>query len=328
MRILLTMVLAALIPASEAEVIKLPAPGVEGKSLALHCVEAVNTSRDAVLFIHGASFPTLLAAGFEFEGKDSWMNFMAKRGFLACGLDFLGFGASSRPTAMQLDPMGAVPVDQAADAALQISVAVNYLLKQRAIKRLHIVAHSWGTIPAALFAATNSKTPSSLTLFGPVVPKQGSAIESTDYSWWSISAQERYTQLQFTDVLPVGMHLLEAAVDHKWAREFAASAPDGNFKGVDDRLRIPAGPIADTNAAMADHYPYLPQEVRIPIFMVYGNYDAVVNDAEAKTFLDRFTNSPLKWRLRIDNGTHVMHLERNRKSLYESVLAFILTVDG
>jgi len=79
MRILLTMVLAALIPTSEAEVIKLPAPGVEGKSLALHCVEPVNTSRDAVLFIHGASFPTMLAAGFEFEGKDSWMNFMAKR---------------------------------------------------------------------------------------------------------------------------------------------------------------------------------------------------------------------------------------------------------
>jgi hypothetical protein len=80
MRILLTMVLAALIPTSEAEVIKLPAPGVEGKSLALHCVEPVNTSRDAVLFIHGASFPTMLAAGFEFEGKDSWMNFTANYG--------------------------------------------------------------------------------------------------------------------------------------------------------------------------------------------------------------------------------------------------------
>ena len=33
MRFLLTMVLAALIPTSEAEVIRLSAPGVEGKSL-------------------------------------------------------------------------------------------------------------------------------------------------------------------------------------------------------------------------------------------------------------------------------------------------------
>jgi hypothetical protein len=120
-------------------VIKLPAPGVEGESLALHCVERAKAGTDAVLFIHGASFPTMLAAGFEFEGKDSWMNVMANRGFLACGLDFLGFGASSRPSAMEAEPIGAAPVDKALDAALQISVAVDYLLKKRAIKRLHIV---------------------------------------------------------------------------------------------------------------------------------------------------------------------------------------------
>ena len=326
MRIVLAMILAALVPTAGAEVVKLPAPGVKGESLALHCIEPAKRGSEAVLFIHGASFPTLLAAGFEFEGKDSWMNFMAKRGFLSCGLDFLGFGASSRPTAMEVDPMGAVPVDQAADAASQISVAVEYLRKKRAIKRLHVVAHSWGTIPAALFVAMHPTAASSLTLFGPVVPKQGPAIESTDYSWWSISARERYAQLQFADVLPARVRLLDAAVDRKWALEFAASGTQG--KGVEDPIRIPAGPIADTNAAMADHYPYLPQEVRIPMFVVYGNYDAVVNDAEAEAFLSRFTGSPLKWRLRIDNGTHVLHLEQNRKSLYESVLAFIGSVGG
>jgi hypothetical protein len=31
----------------------------------------------------------------------------------------------------------------------------------------------------------------------------------------------------------------------------------------------------------------------------------------------------MKWQLRIDDGTHVMHLERQRWSLYESVAAFI-----
>jgi pimeloyl-ACP methyl ester carboxylesterase len=328
MRILLAILLAAVMPTAEAEVIQLPAPGAAGETLALHCVEPVKASGEAVLFIHGASFPTMLAAGFEFAGKDSWMNFMAKRGFLACGLDFLGFGASSRPSAMQVEPLGGAPVDQATDAAAQISVAVDYLLKKRAITRLHIVAHSWGTIPAALYVAAHPSTVNSLTLFGPVVPKPGSRIESTNFSWWSISAQERYTQLQFADVLPKGMHLLEAAMDGKWALEFAASGADDKSKGVDDPLRIPAGPISDNNAAMADHYPYQPRDIRIPIFVVYGSYDTVVSDVEAEPFLSRFINSPLKWRLRIDRGTHVMHLEQNRKSLYESVLAFIATVNG
>jgi pimeloyl-ACP methyl ester carboxylesterase len=302
-------------------------PGAEGQTLALHCIEPSKKGTDAVLFIHGASFPTMLAAGFEFDAKDSWMNFMANRGFLACGLDFLGFGASSRPAAMANDPAGAVPVDLAPDAAAQISVAVDYLIHQRHVKGLHIVAHSWGTVPSTLYATTHPTALRSLTLFGPIVPIAGSHAENTGFSWWSISGQERYQQLQFTDVLPKGMHLLDPAVDRKWAAEFAASEPDENSADIGSPIKIPAGPVADINGARADHYPYLPVDLRIPLFVVYGSYDTVVNDVEAAAFLDRFTSSPLKWRLRIDGGTHVMHLERNRKSPYQSVLAFIATVD-
>src|ERR1700722_2377208 len=327
MRIMFAMFLAALVSNSYAELVQLRQPGAKGQSLALHCIEPAKQSADAVLFIHGASFPTMLAAGFEFEGKDSWMDFMANRGFVACGLDFLGFGASSRPAAMAIDPAGAVPVGLAPDAAMQISVAVDYMIHQYRAKRVHIVAHSWGTIPSTLYAVTHPTALSSLTLFGPIVPKAGSRAEKTDYSWWSISAQERYGQLQFTDVLPTGMHLLDAAVDRKWAAEFAVAGPDGKSKGVGEPIKIPAGPVADINAAKADHFPYQPLNVRIPIFVVYGSYDTVVKDTDAEAFLDRFAASPLRWRLRIDNGTHVMHLEVNRKSLYQSVLAFIATVD-
>jgi pimeloyl-ACP methyl ester carboxylesterase len=328
MRIVMAMLLASGVSISDAEVIQLTAPGGDGQTLALHCVAPVKAADEAVLFIHGVSFPTMMAAGFEFEGGDSWLDFMAKRGFFACGLDFLGFGESSRPAAMLVDdPVGAAPLDQSTDAAAQISVAADYLRKTREVKRLHIVAHSWGTVPAALYATTHPPTLSSLTLFAPVVPKQGSPIKSTEFSWWSISPRERYEQLKYSDVLPEGLRLLEPAVDRKWAAEFAASGPDGKTKGIDDPLRIPAGPVAGFNAATTDHYPYLPTDVRIPVFVVYGSYDNVINDVGAEAFLSRFTSSPLKWRLRIEHGTHVMHLERNRKSLYQSVLAFIATVD-
>src|SRR5580704_9565096 len=142
MRIMLAFFLAAAIPNSYAEVVQLRQPGAEGQTLALHCIEPAKRSTDAVLFIHGASFPTMLAAGFEFQPKDSWMNFMANRGYLACGLDFLGFGASSRPSAMERDPKGATPLDTAAEAAIQISVATDYMIQKRLVKRLHLIAHS------------------------------------------------------------------------------------------------------------------------------------------------------------------------------------------
>jgi pimeloyl-ACP methyl ester carboxylesterase len=314
------------ISTANAGIVKLRVPGVEEQTIALHCVEPTKAGTEAVLFIHGLSFPTMLAAGFEFHGKDSWLHFMAARGFLACGMDFLGFGASSRPAVMHADPTGVAPMGKAADAAGQISVSVDYLLKKRGARRLHVVAHSWGTIPAALYAATHPATLDSLTLFGPVVPKPGSTAASTDVSWWSISAEERYAQLQFKEVLPPGVHLLEAEVDRRWAAEFAASEPQPKSKSAD--LRIPAGPLSDLQDAQADHYPYQPEDIQIPVLAVYGNYDNVVDDAGAETFLSRFKRSPLKWRLRIDDGTHVLHLERNRISLYQSVFAFIATVDG
>ena len=62
-------------------------------------------------------------------------------------------------------------------------------------------------------------------------------------------------------------------------------------------VRIPEGPNADLDAATAGKLPYSPAEVRAPVFVVYGNYDVVVDDAGASAFLERFTASPLKWRI-------------------------------
>ena len=90
-----------------------------------------------------------------------------------------------------------------------------------------------------------------------------------------------------------------------------------------DALRIPSGPGADIAQAQGGRYPYDAASIAAPVFVVYGDYDTVVNDAQAADFLHRFSASPLVWRLRIDHGTHVLHLERYRRSLYRSVAAFI-----
>jgi alpha-beta hydrolase superfamily lysophospholipase len=150
----------------------------------------------------------------------------------------------------------------------------------------------------------------------PEAEPQGSA-------WWGITAQTRYQQLRYLDVLPADMVLLEPAVDARWAAQFDASAPHvaGDPPG---QLRIPSGPLVDLGEAEAGRYPYAADRVRAPVFVVYGDHDTVVGDAaKAAAFLARFTASPLRWHLRIDHGTHVMHLERARHSLYESVDAFI-----
>lgn len=313
------------------ETVHLPIAGSSGDYVALHCLAPRSTagrpaSTQGVLFIHGASFPTMLAFGFEFAPGDSWMSYMADRGYLACGLDFLGYGNSSRPAAMAAPPKDAPPLDRAPEAARQIALAVEYMRHEKGVARLHLIAHSWGTIPAATYAARFPSTVTSLTLFGPVMPKPGEHSEKVDVAWWSLSPQTRYEQLKFTDVLPRDMQLLEPAVHARWAAEFAASAPPSSKTAHGD-LRIPAGPLADLPAAEANTYPYAQDKITSPVFVVYGDYDTLVDRPGAAAFLARFSASPLKWVLQIDHGTHVMHLEKNRHSLYSSVQAFILAVE-
>jgi pimeloyl-ACP methyl ester carboxylesterase len=316
-----TLLLAGLLSAASVHTVHLPLPQSPGQQVALHCIEPAQPSGRGVLFVHGASFPTRLAAGFEFAPGDSWLSFVAARGDLACGLDFLGFGASSRPPSMAGDGSG-TPVSRTRDVVAQIALAVGHLRDRHGVARVHLVAHSWGTIPAAAYAASHPHAIASLTLFGPVVPLAHPENEPVRSAWWGITAQERYRQLRYADVLPPGMVLLEPAVDATWAARFEASAPyvAGDPPG---QLRIPSGPLADIGDAQAGRYPYAAEDVRVPVFVVYGDHDTVVGDAPAAAFLARFTASPLRWRLRIDHGTHVMHLERARHSLYESVDAFI-----
>lgn len=317
-----------LISALSTSTIHLPLAHESGQQVALHCVAPVRANGQAVLFVHGASFPTMLAFGFEFAPGDSWMDFVAQRGYLACGLDFTGFGASSRPAAMAHAAKDSAPVTRAPEAAREIAVAVDHLRRTRGMGRIHLVAHSWGTIPAATFAAEHPDALASLTLFGPVVPKPGEPADPVHDAWWTISAEARYQQLRFKHVLPPGLTLLEPAVTQRWASAFDASVPHvaGDPPG---QLRIPAGPAADIDAvASGGVYPYDPASITTPVFVVYGDYDTVTDDAGATALLAKISASPLKWRMRIDHGSHVMHLERNRRSLYESVHAFIRTAQA
>ena len=295
--------------------------------VAVHCLEPRRPTTSGVLFVHGATFPTKLAAGYEFNPGDSWLSFVAAQGALACGLDFLGYGASTRPMAMLGPAERPAPVSRALEAAEQIALAVEYLHKRRGMTDVHVIAHSWGTIPAARFAASHPTHLQSLTLFGPIVTRTAEHHASADHgAWFALDADARLEQLYFKNSLPAGKVLLDPAIDRRWADQLAASSPHL----ADDPprvLRIPEGPDVDIEQAATGKYPYEPDRIEVPIFVVYGSYDVVLDDASAAAFTQRFTRSPLKWRLRIDDGTHVMHLDRSRHSLYESVAAFIRAAD-
>ena len=54
---------------------------------------ARRTMRRAVLYVHGATFPSALSIAYRFDGR-SWRDVLVEAGYAVWALDFLGFGGS------------------------------------------------------------------------------------------------------------------------------------------------------------------------------------------------------------------------------------------
>jgi pimeloyl-ACP methyl ester carboxylesterase len=162
----------------ELERLLIAASGVrrDGLELALLHQPAARHAplRGAVLYVHGATFPAALAVGFRFDGF-SWMNDLAAAGFEVWGLDFLGYGASSRYPEMAADPSANPPLGRAGAAAEQVAAGVREILARTNRTRLRLIAHSWGTQPTALFASRHPEQVDRLVLFAPCCPEPWTA---------------------------------------------------------------------------------------------------------------------------------------------------------
>ena len=91
--------------------------------------------RAPVLFIHGSSFPSALAAAFKFDGI-SWMDDLSRSGFDFWALDFLGYGGSDRYPEMRDAPFAHPPLGRADQAARQIAAAVAFITAHQRTTRV------------------------------------------------------------------------------------------------------------------------------------------------------------------------------------------------
>jgi pimeloyl-ACP methyl ester carboxylesterase len=69
----------------------------------------VNAIDRVVLFVHGATVPSVPAFGLDYKGYD-WLGFLARAGFDVWAMDLTGYGASARP--LMDDPCNVSTQDQ------------------------------------------------------------------------------------------------------------------------------------------------------------------------------------------------------------------------
>jgi len=297
-------------------VLTLPGKGGE-PSLLLRCCAGTGP---AVLYVHGATFPSALSVGYRFDGR-SWLDDLAAHGFDAWAFDFVGFGGSDRYAEMCGACEGS-PTGRADEAARQIARAVDYVIEATGCAQVSLIAHSWGSIPAALFATRRPERVEALCLFGPIAQRALPGLPAPESvgAWREVTVAEQFAR--FVEDVPSGHPpvLIDDALRH-WGPAYLATDPMSSSRKPPS-VRIPSGPRADILAAWGGTLPYAAEKIITPTLVVRGEWDRVSNDQDADWLLSR-VGARLRKDVKIAKGTHLMHLEHSRDALFATVRGFL-----
>lgn len=275
---------------------------------------------DAVLYVHGATFPAALSIAWKMDGV-SWMDQLQAAGLDAWAFDFAGYGGSDRPRAFDHDAMATPPFGQCAVAASQIAAVLQHIRRERAGVPIHVIAHSWGTLPAQQAAIDHPERVSRLVLFGPVATRDGAAAAAQQPAWeLYTAAQQRPRQrsgLPETVATPVSDEELE-----RWCAAYLDSDPTSSQR-TPRSAKVPNGPGADIGLLWSGKSIVDSRLIRQPTLIVRGEWDHVTTDADAKRLFDALSGSHDKRDIKISGGNHWLHLQPRREALWAETLSFL-----
>ncbi len=304
------------------QLFRIPSP-LDGLCLFLRYLPPADTSaKRIVLYVHGATFPSALSIAHRFDGR-SWRDALCEAGFHVWGLDFHGFGESDRYPEMRGAADAHPPLGRAAVASEQVAAAARFILHHHKAERLSLIAHSWGTMPAAKCAGDHPGLIDRLVLFGPIARRatMERAAPPILPAWRIVTLEDQWTR--FVEDVPADEPpVLSRAHFAGWGERYLDSDP-GARRRDPPSVQVPAGPIEDIAQAWAGALPYDPVRVRAPVAILRGAWDHLIPDADARWLFDAFAAAPIKRDVKISHATHLMHLERMRWALYRESIAFL-----
>jgi len=268
----------------------------------------------AVLYVHGATFPSALSVGFDFGGG-SWLDDWNARGFDAWAFDFAGFGESGRYAAMTEPADRHPPLCRAPEASEQVAAVLALMRRETGQPRASLVAHSWGSMPAARAAITEPDGVDQLVLFAPIARRIMGVASATLPAWNDVTTEAQHAR--FVADVPKGHPPVLVAFD-RWAPAYLASDPDA-ARRTPPAVRIPSGPRADNADAWSGQLAWNPAELLRPLAIVRGARDSLCTDTDTAMLLAAATSAPQRGDCKLEAGTHLMHLETGRRVLYEAV---------
>ncbi len=279
-------------------------------------------SSPAVLYVHGATFPSALSVSYPLDGR-SWGADLAEAGLDVWAFDFAGFGRSERYPGQDRDPAGAPPLGRAHESARQLERVLKHVVAVRGGGRVSLLAHSWGTMVAGLVAGRFPELVDRLVLFAPFARRDLTGLPDAAAlgGWFPLTVAEQHSR--FVSDVPDGHPPVLTPQFDQWAAEWLATDPVSGG-GSTPSVRTPSGPRADMLAAWSGDLPYEPGLIEAPTCIVRGEWDSMCTDEDARGLFAAITSSPLRQDVKISEGGHLMHLESGRRALYRAAAGFLL----
>jgi pimeloyl-ACP methyl ester carboxylesterase len=303
---------------------RIPGPR-EGASLFLRYLPPNNvasSARHAVLYVHGATFPSALSIAHRFDGR-SWRDALGEAGFDVWGLDFYGFGHSDRYPQMHRPAIEAAPLCVAADAANQLEAAVRFILAHQNVSKISVISHSWGSMPASLFAARHPALVDRLVLFAPIARREPRRYEQPPAlpAWKVVTLEDQWNRF-VEDLPPHEPPVLSRAHFDEWGQRYLDSDPDSRSRDPFG-VKTPLGPFHEIIKAWHGDLAYDPSKVLAPTAIIRGEWDGLIPDADARWLFDALSHAPIKRDIKISRATHLMHLEAMRSALWHESINFL-----
>jgi pimeloyl-ACP methyl ester carboxylesterase len=285
-------------------------------------LNSTDKPRRAVLYVHGATFPSALSIAHRFDGR-AWRDALNDAGFDVWGFDFYGFGHSDRYPEMNDAPGNHAPLCQAGEAADQVAAAVRFILAHQALEKISFVTHSWGSMPAARFAGKHPALVDRLVLFGPIARRSPRRYEKPPVfpAWRFVTLEDQWNRF-IEDVPPHEPPVLSRSHFAEWGERYLDSDPESRSRDPAG-VKTPLGPFSDIIKAWHGELAYDPGLVRSPVAIIRGAWDGLAADDDARCLFDAFSGAPTMRDIKISRGTHLMHLEAMRLALWQESIEFL-----
>lgn len=289
-------------------------PGLAHATIALRSISR-GSDRPDVIYVHGATFGCECSVFFPMDGR-SWADALLDAGFNVWGFDFLGYGSSSRY------PQSSEPRGRMVEAANQLRAAMADVRRVNGGRPVCLLAHSWGCTVAARVASLDNTAVSGVVLFAPVATRAGpleAGAPTPAFVDWSVWAQYR----RMIEGVPRGQApLLADRHFNRWAQRYLESDA-ASFTREPPAVQVPGGPAVDLAAWWSGATLLDPATVFQPTLLVRGEWDTVCDEADAQWWFAALGSRAGKCET-LSRGTHLMHLESGRESLYAACNRFLL----